>query len=128
MGAIFSKKSNKKCHHFDPFLLETCKQVEIESELLLDRGFREVFEAMQWLVIKEDSSGKFTIGPNGKTLILSNAVQQHDSEAYAYTPEKRVEFDEQRYEKTIYFRWKDFLMDRSGSTVSDKIKQSITDG
>ncbi|KAG5522186.1 hypothetical protein RHGRI_034389 [Rhododendron griersonianum] len=161
IGLYFAESSYKKCVKFTPKLVEVYETLKAKGEKFEvvmipfdddEESFNQCFEKMPWLSLPYDDKSCVKlaryfeiptipvlaiIGPDGRTLQsdVVEAIEEHGTETYPFTPEKFSELEEkdkakrdaQTLESILVSGDLDFVIGKDGDKVpiSDLVGKNI---
>ncbi|KAF7124237.1 hypothetical protein RHSIM_Rhsim12G0116900 [Rhododendron simsii] len=161
IGLYFAESSYKKCVKFTPKLVEVYEILKAKGEKFEvvmipfdddEESFNQCFEKMPWLSLPYDDKSCVKlaryfeiptipalaiIGPDGRTLQsdVVEAIEEHGTETYPFTPEKFSELEEkdkakrdaQTLESILVSGDLDFVIGKDGHKVaiSDLVGKNI---
>ncbi|KAF7124606.1 hypothetical protein RHSIM_Rhsim12G0116800 [Rhododendron simsii] len=161
IGLYFAESSYRKCIKFTPKLVEVYEKLKAKGEKFEvvmipvdddEESFNQSFEKMPWLSLPYDDKSCVKlaryfeiptipalaiIGPDGRTLQsdVVEAIEEHGTETYPFTPEKFSELEEkykakrdaQTLESILVSGDLDFVIGKDGHKVpiSDLVGKNI---
>ncbi|XP_058194947.1 probable nucleoredoxin 1 [Rhododendron vialii] len=163
IGLYFAESSYRKCVKFTPKLVEVYEKLKAKGEKFEvvmipfddeEESFNQSFEKMPWLSLPYDDKSCVKlaryfeiptipqhslaiIGPDGRTLQsdVVEAIEEHGTETYPFTPEKFLELEEkdkakwdaQTLESILVRGDLDFVIGKDGHKVpiSDLVGKNI---